>query len=167
MVEELLHSFCCFECNSLFAIGCVKGCSKHVSSAVAAARYCSLTPCRFHPFSKHPTDALSSTRNELLHELLQRQRAIAVSPLADFTPSPNTRPTWSYLFLVHFCAFGSANRTVATPDKENGIHTRVVTIATNHYALHMHYAYPKNLLRLAFFREKSLENKVFKNNLRG
>ena len=50
--------FCCFECNSLFAIGCAKGCSKHVSSVVAAARYCcycSLTPCRFHPFSKHPT----------------------------------------------------------------------------------------------------------------
>ena len=43
MVEELLHSFCCFECKSLFAIGCVKGCSKHVSSEVGAARYCSLT----------------------------------------------------------------------------------------------------------------------------
>ena len=54
MVEELLHYFCCFECNSLSAIGCVKGCSKHVSSVVAAAKYCSLTPCRFHPFSKHP-----------------------------------------------------------------------------------------------------------------
>ena len=54
MVEELLHYFCCFECNSLFAIGCVKGCSKHVSSVVAAAKYCSPTPCRFHPFSKHP-----------------------------------------------------------------------------------------------------------------
>ena len=37
----------------VFAIGCVKGCSKHVSSAVAAARYCNLTPCRFHPFPKH------------------------------------------------------------------------------------------------------------------
>ena len=33
----------------------MKGCSKHVSSVVAAARYCNLTPCRFHPFSKHPT----------------------------------------------------------------------------------------------------------------
>ena len=54
MVEELLHYFCCFECNRLFAIRCVKGCSKHVSSVVAAARYCNLTPCRFHPFSKHP-----------------------------------------------------------------------------------------------------------------
>ena len=52
MVEELLHYLCCFECNSLFAIGCVKGCSKHVSSVVAEAKYCSLTPCRFHPFSK-------------------------------------------------------------------------------------------------------------------
>ena len=58
MVEELLHFFCCFECNSLFAIGCVKGCSKHVSSVVAATKYCNLTPCRigFHPFSKHPND---------------------------------------------------------------------------------------------------------------
>ena len=55
MVEELLHSFCCSECNRLFAIGCVKGCSKHVSSVVAAAKYCNLTPCRFHPFSKHPS----------------------------------------------------------------------------------------------------------------
>ena len=55
MVEELLHPFCCFECNSFFTIGCVKGCSKHVSSVVAAAKYCSLTPSRFHPFSKHPT----------------------------------------------------------------------------------------------------------------
>ena len=54
MAEELLHYFCCFERNSLFAVGCVKGCSKHVSSVVAAARYCSLTPCPFHPFSKHP-----------------------------------------------------------------------------------------------------------------
>ena len=59
MVEELLHSFCCFECNSLSAIGCVTGCSKHVSSVVAAAKYWNLTPCRFHPlpispFSKHP-----------------------------------------------------------------------------------------------------------------
>ena len=34
MVEELLHYFCCFECNSLFAIGCVKGCPKYVSSVV-------------------------------------------------------------------------------------------------------------------------------------
>ena len=42
--------------NSLpSVIGCVKGCSKHVSSVVAAAKYCSLTPCRFHPFSKHPS----------------------------------------------------------------------------------------------------------------
>ena len=62
MVEELLHYFCCFECNSLFAIGCVKGCSKHVSSVVAAARYCSLTPCRFHPFSKHPIEVFSLTQ---------------------------------------------------------------------------------------------------------
>ena len=54
MVEELLHSFCCFECNRLFAIGCVKGCVEHVSSVVAAGACCSLTPCRFHPFSKHP-----------------------------------------------------------------------------------------------------------------
>ena len=53
MVEELLHYFCCFECNGSSAIGCVKGCSKHVSSVVTAAKYCSLTPCRFHPFSKH------------------------------------------------------------------------------------------------------------------
>ena len=37
------------------SLGCVKGCSKHVSSVVAAAKYCSLTPCRFHPFSKHPS----------------------------------------------------------------------------------------------------------------
>ena len=51
MVEELLHSFCCFERNSLFATGCVKGCSKHVSSGVAAEKYCSLTPCRFQLFS--------------------------------------------------------------------------------------------------------------------
>ena len=49
MVEQLLHYFCCFECNSLFAIGRVKGCSKHVSSVVAAAKSCNLTPCRFHP----------------------------------------------------------------------------------------------------------------------
>ena len=54
MVEELLHYFCCFECNSLFAIGCVKGCSKHV-----------------RVWSPRPS--------------------IAVSPLADFTPSPNTQ----------------------------------------------------------------------------
>ena len=54
MVEELLHYFCCFECNHLFAIGCVKGSSKHVLSVVAAAKYCNLIPCRFHPFSKHP-----------------------------------------------------------------------------------------------------------------
>ena len=40
----------------MFAIGGVKRCSKHVSSVVAAAKYCSLTPCRFHPFSKHPTN---------------------------------------------------------------------------------------------------------------
>ena len=39
----------------MFAIGCVKGCSKDVSSVVAPAKYCSLTPCRFHPFSKHPS----------------------------------------------------------------------------------------------------------------
>ena len=49
MVKELLHSFkfCCFECNRLFAIFCMKGCSKHVLSVVAAAKYCNLTPCRF------------------------------------------------------------------------------------------------------------------------
>ena len=47
--------FCCFECKSLFAIGRVKGCSKHASNVAVAAKYCNLTPCRFHPFSKHPT----------------------------------------------------------------------------------------------------------------
>ena len=41
IVKELLHSLCCFECNSLFAIGCVRECSKHFSSVVAAAKYCS------------------------------------------------------------------------------------------------------------------------------
>ena len=56
MADELLHYFCCFERNSLFAIDCVKGCYEHLSSAVAAAKYCNLTPCRFHPFSKHPTN---------------------------------------------------------------------------------------------------------------
>ena len=59
MVEELLLCFCCFERNSLFGIGCVKGCSKHVSSVVAVARYCKLTPCRFHPFSKHLSSVYS------------------------------------------------------------------------------------------------------------
>ena len=56
MVEELLRSFCYFECNSncLFAIVRVKGRSKHVARVVAVA-------------------------------------SIAVAPLADFTPSPNTR----------------------------------------------------------------------------
>ena len=39
-----------FVCNRL-----CEGCSKHVSSVVAAAKYCSLTPCQFHPFSKHPS----------------------------------------------------------------------------------------------------------------
>ena len=66
MAEELLHCLCCFECNSLFAIGCVKGCSKHVSSVVAAARHCNLTPCRFHPFSKHPNHY---TQNDYRTEL--------------------------------------------------------------------------------------------------
>ena len=41
--------FLLFCCSSLFALGCVKGCPKHVSSAVAAAKYCSLASCRFHP----------------------------------------------------------------------------------------------------------------------
>ena len=50
-----LHSFCCFECNRLFAIARVKGRSKHVSSVACHGKYCSRTPCRFHPFSKHPT----------------------------------------------------------------------------------------------------------------
>ena len=36
MVEELLHYFCCFKDNRSFAIVRVKGCSKHVSSVVAA-----------------------------------------------------------------------------------------------------------------------------------
>ena len=54
MVEDLLHYFCCFECESLFEMGCVKGCSKHVWSVVAAAKHCSLAPCQDHPFSKHP-----------------------------------------------------------------------------------------------------------------
>ena len=62
MVEELLHYFCCFECNSLSSLGCVKGCSKHVSSVVAAAKYCSVTPCRFHPFSKHPNASFLVSR---------------------------------------------------------------------------------------------------------
>ena len=38
----------------------MKGCSSRVSSVVAAAKYCSLTTCRFHPFSKHPTISLST-----------------------------------------------------------------------------------------------------------
>ena len=36
VVNKLLQSFCCFECNSLFAVVRVKGRSKHVSSMVAA-----------------------------------------------------------------------------------------------------------------------------------
>ena len=54
MVEKLLHSLCCFECNSSFTIVRVKGSSKHVSSVGCRGKYCDRTPCRFHPFSKHP-----------------------------------------------------------------------------------------------------------------
>ena len=54
VVEQLLYYFCCFECNSSFAIVRVKGGSKHVSSVSCHNKYCNRTPCRFHPFSKHP-----------------------------------------------------------------------------------------------------------------
>ena len=68
MVEESLHYFCCFECSSLSAIGCVKGCSK-----------------QFRVWSPRPS--------------------IAISPLADFTPSPNTR-----VFLRFFRTPASATK---------------------------------------------------------
>ena len=55
MVEELLRTISAVSSAIVWSsLGCVKGCSKHVSSVVAAAKYCSVTPCRFHPFSKHP-----------------------------------------------------------------------------------------------------------------
>ena len=92
MVEELLHCFCCFGCNSLFAIGCVKGCSKHVSSAVTVAKYCNLTPCRFQPFSKHPSFrdcnhvSAQSSPNSCLHPLtlVQVQRCCKADSLVFF-----------------------------------------------------------------------------------
>ena len=50
-----------FICNRL-----CEGMFQHVSSVVAAARYCSLTPCRFHPFFKHPKiDGLTGARHKV------------------------------------------------------------------------------------------------------
>ena len=87
MVEELLHYFCCFECNGLFAKGSVKGCSKHVSSVVAAAKYCSLTPCQFQPFSKRPMVGINGPKFlETCFEVLETvsSRKYALTSRKDF-----------------------------------------------------------------------------------
>ena len=55
MVEELLHSFCCFECNCSFAIVRVKDSFQTCFKCGRRSKYWHRTPCRFHPFSKHPT----------------------------------------------------------------------------------------------------------------
>ena len=53
--RETITFFCCFECNSLFAMVSVERCSKHVSSVGTPASI-AVAPIAdfrsFHPFSK-------------------------------------------------------------------------------------------------------------------
>ena len=101
MVEELLHYFCCFECNSLFAIGCVKGCSKHVSSVVGAARYCSLTPCRFHPLLQTPDRRQKHVFPQSANPVRAKTAPAVISPT--FTPllsKENQAPKEGPFFLT-------------------------------------------------------------------
>ena len=77
------------ECNSSFAIVCVKRHSKHISSVVAAGKHCSRTPCRFHSFSKHPSQGCQRSL-ESQAETWQLQ----VSQLwPNLTPTPPSQKT--------------------------------------------------------------------------
>ena len=67
MVEELLHYFCCFECNSLFAIGCVKGCAKHVSSVVGAAKYSGKSKWGLSNGGLRPLSAICAQSSTIVH----------------------------------------------------------------------------------------------------
>ena len=51
--EDQQNDFCCFQCNSLCAMDV-----PDMFQAWSLRKYCSRTPCRFHPFSKHQTSGL-------------------------------------------------------------------------------------------------------------
>ena len=96
----------------------MKGCSQHVSSVVAAAKHCSLTPCRFHPFSKHPTEILClSGRHRGIASLVsfrivaahrrgfpQRERAspgfCIAQECTEYGGTGCTGPTWTKLVSI-------------------------------------------------------------------